>query len=115
MKANNPTLEEIEGKILSSVEFVRDYLQLRFDGPTLTVFSLPSIRKSHEVVDSKDFRFRNCLCDLIGRIVLSATVRQGDGIDIQFNNATVIHISLLENDYRGPEAVTFRGSSLWVL
>jgi hypothetical protein len=38
----NP-LELLEGTQLSSVEFVQDYVQLRFDGPTLTAVTPPRV------------------------------------------------------------------------
>src|SRR5580692_5452288 len=42
--------ESIIGEQLSSVEFVQDYVQLRFDGPTLTAFVWPELRQGEAVI-----------------------------------------------------------------
>ena len=39
-----PPLSVLIGHQLSSVEFVQDYLQLRFDGPCLTAVTHPRVR-----------------------------------------------------------------------
>jgi hypothetical protein len=37
-KTFDDALKQLIGEQLSSIEFVQDYLQLRFDGPCLTVY-----------------------------------------------------------------------------
>jgi hypothetical protein len=38
MDVSSRFIQSLVGKQLSSVEFVRDYVQLRFYGPTITAF-----------------------------------------------------------------------------
>jgi hypothetical protein len=110
-------LREIEGERLSSIEFVlQDYVQLRFDGSTLTVFNEPSIRTETSVVKWRDERFPNTLIGLTTHLVLSTEVREGDAVEIVFDNGAVFIVPLKEQDYtKGPEALTFDGMKFWVL
>lgn len=97
----------IEGSKLSSVEFVMDYVQLRFDGPTLTVFNKPVVRTGHETIKWGDVKFRNALCDLIAHTVSSTDVRRREAAEIVFDNGSVFIVPLGWNDFHGPEALTF--------
>jgi len=109
-------LNELEGSQLSSVEFVMDYVQLRFDGPTLTVYNQPAVRTEHETIKWGDVRFRNALCGLIAHIVSSTDVRRREAAEIVFDNGSVFIVPLGWNDFRGPEALTFdAGGDFWVL
>lgn len=42
-------IDEIIGRQLSSVEFVQDYVQFRFDGPCLTAITPPVFTKASDV------------------------------------------------------------------
>ncbi|MFZ1456146.1 MAG: hypothetical protein WAT46_08905 [Saprospiraceae bacterium] len=54
---------------LSSVEFVQDYLQLHFDGRTITSYIWPIINIKNESLIFGDVLYRNALCDFIGNKV----------------------------------------------
>ncbi len=54
---------------LSSVEFVQDYLQLHFDGRTITTYIWPEIIIKNEKMIFGDPNYRNELCNLIGKRV----------------------------------------------
>ena len=65
-------LEGIVGEFLvSSVEFVMDYIQLRFCGATLTAFTCPDIQTPNRFFLPSSYGYRDALCSLI-----SATVRK---------------------------------------
>lgn len=73
-------LSILVGSELSSVEFVRDYVQLRFDGPTLTAVT-------HGVVTLPDGQYgaatpgyRDALCSRIGRTVTGGAVVSNEEI-----------------------------------
>jgi hypothetical protein len=51
-KNASDVIASIAGEQLSSIEFVQDYVQLRFDGPTLTAFVWPTL-----TVGGNSFRF----------------------------------------------------------
>jgi len=116
MKEESKMFKVIEGSQLSSVEFVMDYVQLRFDGPTLTVYNQPAVRTGQETIKWGDVRFRNTLCDLIAHIVSSTDVRRREAAEISFDNGSVFIVPLGMDDFRGPEALTFdAGPHFWVL
>jgi hypothetical protein len=110
-------LQTIVGEQLSSVEFVQDYVQLRFDGPTLTAFTSPTV-----LVGPKEFQwgapgFRDELCGRIARRVVRATIN-GTSVSIAFDEGAVVRIPLRPDDHRDPEAVKFQVSpsgEWWVL
>lgn len=117
MSQDSEMLKGIEGSQLSSVEFVLDYVQLRFNGVfTLTVYTWPSIRRGAVMIKWGDVEFRNALCDLITHTVLSTSVRPEEVLEITFDDNTVFGVSLKDDDYVCPEAITFSdGSKLCVL
>ncbi len=85
----NSAIGQLKGRVLSSVEFVQDYVQLRFDGPCLTAYTHPIFNPGTE-----------CL------------VWGASG----FESGAVISVSLLDEDYIGPEAVQFTSEdgSIWI-
>jgi len=110
-------LQVIVGRQLSSVEFVQDYVQLKFDGPGLTAITQPTVE-----VDGRTFRwsepgYRDELCGRIARKVSSARVLPRDSVRITFDDKAVVRVSLRRDDYRAEEAVKFDATpaTWWVL
>ena len=97
----------IIGEELVAVEFVQDYLQLRFDTPTLTLYAWPHILLSDGSVAYGEPEYRNALCALIGEKVEDATLEEGDSLTVKFENDTVVALSLREEDLDGPQAGAF--------
>jgi hypothetical protein len=97
-------ISEIIGEELVAVEFVQDYLQLRFDTPLLTLFAWPHVLLSEFSVAYGEPEYRNALCSLIGEKVDEATLEEGDSLTLKFENDTVLALSLREEDFDGPEA-----------
>jgi hypothetical protein len=107
-------ISEIIGEELNAVEFVQDYLQLRFDTPLLTLYAWPHILLSEFSIAHGEPEYRNALCSLIGEKVEDAALEEGDSLTIKFENDTVIALSLREEDLDGPEAGAYSptGSTL---
>jgi hypothetical protein len=101
-------LQQIVGEKLSSVEFVQDYVQLRFDGPTLTAITQPVVGVGSRSFGWNEPGYRDELCDLIGRTVVSARIRAGESLHVQFDGDAEVKISLRLEDYRAAEAVHFQ-------
>jgi hypothetical protein len=97
-------ISEIIGEELNAVEFVQDYLQLRFDTPLLTLYAWPHVLLSEFSIAHGEPEYRNALCSLIGEKVEEAALEEGDSLTIKFENETVIALSLREEDLDGPEA-----------
>ena len=100
-------LHSIIGSELSSVEFVRDYVQLRFDGPCLTAITCPTVRVGEAGFGSGMPGYRDALCERIGRVVCSASVVENEAIQIEFDDGAMLSISLHAKDYRAAEAAIF--------
>jgi hypothetical protein len=97
-------ITEIIGTELNAVEFVQDYVQLRFEMPVLTFYAWPHILLSEFSIAHGEPEYRNALCSLIGEKVEEATLEEGDSLTVKFENDTVIGLSLREEDLDGPQA-----------
>jgi hypothetical protein len=95
------------GEELKAVEFVEDFLQLRFDGPLFTLYEWPHVLLADFSVAYGEPEYRNALCAQIGEKVVQASLEEGDALTIEFENGTVFGLSLREEDLDGPEAGTF--------
>ena len=110
-------LGELVGRELSSVTFVRDYVQLAFDGPGINAYTLPTVTRGSEVLSLRQPGYRDCLCEQIGCRVERTEV-DDQRASIIFENGAVVSISLRDDDYRGPEALEFsldRRDRIWVV
>jgi hypothetical protein len=103
----------IEGEELSSVTFVRDYVQFDFNGPGLTLFHWPEIF----VPEGKSLAegsyafgepgYRDAVCSQIGESVSKTSIVEGSALEIEFETEVIFRSSLREEDYEGPEAGHF--------
>ncbi|HEU4635523.1 MAG TPA: hypothetical protein VFS41_05050 [Edaphobacter sp.] len=100
-------ISSIAGEELNAVEFVQDYLQLRFETPLLTFYAWPHVLFSEYSLAYGEPEYRNALCALIGEKVEEATLEEGDSLTVRFENDTVIALSLREEDLDGPQAGAF--------
>lgn len=117
MAQEEELLQEIVGEQLSSVEFVQDYVQLKFDGPGVTAVTWPIVEVGGSEYRWDEPGFRDELCRRISRKVVSATVSPGEALRLEFDDGAAVSVSLRPNDYRGPEAAKFDldPSRWWVL
>ena len=113
---NSNPLQLIIGEELSAVVFVRDYVQLQFDGPGLTAINDPTVVVGGRAYTTTTAGYRDALCGQIGHSVVSAEVASDMEITIEFDDGSTISISLREQDYLyGPEAAVFHhGKNTWV-
>ncbi len=96
------------GEELASVIFVRDYLQLDFDGPRLSLFVWPQVAVDAEVRRMGDRGYRDALCTLIGHTVLSVAERTDAGLVIDFGLGSVV-TNPEPAELSGPEIAMLRG------
>jgi hypothetical protein len=97
----------IEGQELSAVEFVGDYLRLRFDGPMLTLYAWPHVLLPEFSIAYGEPEYRNWLCAQIGQIVSKASLEELSALTIEFENEIVIALSLREEELSGPVAGSY--------
>jgi hypothetical protein len=100
-------ISAIEGQELSAVEFVSDYLRLRFDGPMLTMYAWPHVLLADFSIAFGEPEYRNALCAQIGEMVAKAKLEEMEALTIEFESGTVIALSLREEDLDGPEAGSY--------
>jgi hypothetical protein len=105
---NNP-LGVLINLELSSIEFVRDYLQFHFDGPVLNVYTDPELIANGQVYKRSSSEFCNLVLKCISQAVISASVIEDDEIKISFANGFVIKIPLSPEGYTDPESAVFTG------
>lgn len=87
-RENANPLQRLIGEELSAVVFIRDYVQLQFDGPGLTAVSDPKV-----IVDGRTYQvtapgYRDALCERIGHTVNQAQVIEGEEIRIDFDDGS---------------------------
>jgi hypothetical protein len=98
-------LSRIVGEQISAVVFVQDYLQLQFEGPTVTLLTRVSVQSSSgSVVREGEAGWRDALCAQITRIVQTVRIANGDFI-VAFTDGSAIFTSIRPEDYRCAEAV----------
>jgi hypothetical protein len=97
----------IEGQELTAVEFVGDYLRLRFDGPMLTMYAWPHLLFPEFSLGYGEPEYRNGLCAQIGETVAKAACEEFESLTVELESGTVIALSLREEDLSGPEAGSY--------
>lgn len=102
-------ISAIEGEELTAVEFVLDYLQLRFNGPMLTLYAWPHVLLADFSIAFGEPEYRNALCAQIGETVATASLND-EALTIEFESGTVLALSLREEDIDSPEAGAYSAS-----
>jgi hypothetical protein len=92
MRSDMQELKDLVGCELSTVAFVRDYVEFQFDGPVLRSLAPPVV-----VLDGIRHEFpqagsRDALCELIGRPVEGAT-ELPDRLSVSFAGDALLEIS----------------------
>ncbi len=109
---------DLIGEDLSGVTFVRDYLQLEFNPPPrLSAFTPVTVRAGFDTAKLGDPGFANLLIAQINKYVKAVELQPLNALTITFDDDSIIAISLIPDDYVGPEALTFarRDKQLLVL
>jgi hypothetical protein len=100
-------ISAIIGEELVAVEFVQDFLQLRFAAPLFTLYDWPYVLFPDFSVAYGEPEYRNALCAQIGEKVATASLEEGDALTIEFESGTVLGLSLREEDVDGPESGSY--------
>jgi hypothetical protein len=97
----------LEGQELTAVEFVQDFLRLRFDGPMLTLYAWPHVLLPDFSLGYGEPEYRNGLCAQIGEMVAKASLEELEALTVEFESGTVIALSLREEELSGPQAGSY--------
>jgi hypothetical protein len=101
-------LHALIGEDLASVVFVRDYLQLDFDGPRLSLYVWPQVTFGSTIRVMGDPGYRDALCDLIGHPVVQARESAATGLVLYFD-AGAVTIKPTLTEVVGPEIAMLGG------
>lgn len=109
----NELLSRLVGFRLYSVQFVMDYVQLRFDGPTedmpvLNCDVLPSVERAGRLVSAADMGYADALRALIPQSVIATAERTGAGLRVEFEGGAIV-VHPLRDDVQGPEIALLQG------
>lgn len=100
--------EELQGKDLASVTFVRDYIQLSFDGPGLTLVVDPVVKSSAGEYRREDDGFCDALVSLINKKLRSCELEQDVSLKLVFASGESIFVPLDDKARESsPEAIIY--------
>jgi hypothetical protein len=92
-------MKPILNEQLSSVEFVQDYLQLHFDGNTLTCFEFPRVVLNSKVYELSTVGYRDALCKIISHKVENVSLIEESHLEIIFEQGDQLILNLKRNDF----------------
>ena len=90
-------LEDLVGWELSTVAFVRDYVEFHFDGPILRSLARPIVCAGSARHEFPEVGSRDALCDLIGREVEGADDLP-DRLSLRFSDDAILDIPKASDD-----------------
>lgn len=97
---------ELRGSELAGVAFVRDYVELFFDGPIVRCYAPPQVVADGRTTQVPEAGSRDALCALIGAEVLAVEV--GDrGLSIDFAARGRVQLDFTAEWEGGREAAEF--------
>jgi hypothetical protein len=110
---SNELLGRLVGCRLYSVQFVLDYVQLRFDGlnedmPVLNCDVMPVVERHSSTVADGQLGYADALRTLISEVVTSTREATGIGLRIEFGEGAVT-IHPASEDIPGPEIALLDG------
>lgn len=96
---------------LSSVEFVQNYLQLHFDGKSITYYVWPTITVDAKIYKIDDTGYRDAMCKIITQEVDRIEFVEDKSLTLYFDNTAQIFLSLVRNESNTDivEFIYFRG------
>jgi hypothetical protein len=87
-------IQTLIGMQLASIEFVHDYIQLRFDGPVLTINAPFQVYFAGHLCTKGSPGYRDALCERIGHTIIRANAIQGQQLSLEFDDDSKLTISL---------------------
>ena len=105
------SVDSLAGEHLTAVEFVEDFLQLRFGEALLILYVWPDVADADAIsVAFGQPGYRDALCSTIGESVTEANLDDGRSLTVEFENGTVFALSLRPEDLDTPEVGSFQSA-----
>jgi hypothetical protein len=100
-------VQDLIGEEISAISFVRDYVEIHFDGPVLRSLSGPTVVESGIRYAFPESGSRDALCRLIGSTVCALTVDDATALILTTDDGCVVMIPLDDQHRQWPEAMHF--------
>lgn len=98
----------LEGEELSAVEFIERFVQLRFSESLLRLYVWPDVADADGIsIAFGEPGYRDALCSLIGETATTAALDPGRSLTVEFENGTLLAMSLRDEDLDTSEAGSF--------
>ena len=100
-------IKQLEGQEVACICFVRDYLELRFDGPILRFLEAPTLKTESSEIRFPEPGSRDQLCALIGQKLLRIDLEEGRWFEATFGNSWRLSVSLEKSPASLPEVINY--------
>jgi hypothetical protein len=94
---------------LGFVTFVRDYLQLSFDGPPLNLYVMPWVYRNTDVLVPGDLGYADAIVAQVGHTLAEVDELLDYGLVLDWDNGIRFAVPLDGTGLQGAEAAEFRG------
>lgn len=100
------SIEELVGEEISGIGFIRDYLEIYFDGPVLKFLEHPEIIENETQLKFPNKSARKILYTLIGLKIFDIKI-DDKSVVITTSGGHVIRVVLRNRSIRSPESLQF--------
>lgn len=107
-KYKDDPLRMLLNENLSEVDFVMDYLRLRFDTCFLTILTDPIVKTGFSSFPRSSPDFCNQILQFIGKKVERVYIKKDENLEIDFDNNFKIFVTLNPGDYKSAEALNLQ-------
>lgn len=108
----HPLSELVSPDDLGSVTFVRDYLQLRFDGAPLNLYVMPWVYRDTNVLLPGDPGYADAIIAQVGHTLAEVDELVDYGLVLDWDNGVRFAVPLDGTGLQGAEAAEFSGKYL---
>ena len=106
-KERNISINDLVGMEVSGISFVRDYVEIHFDGPILRCISNLTLESEEWQFTFPESGSRDSLCQLINQTIESIDLDENTMLKAKFSGGYELVVPLDQESRRGPEAMHF--------
>lgn len=99
-------IEDLVGHEMSGLCYIRDYIELQFDGPAVRFFIRPKVTKNKKEV-SDEAELHTVLKSLIGLKIASLNLHNDRFLEMKFEGDVQVSLSLVGHEQNHLEVMHF--------
>jgi hypothetical protein len=107
MSDETTNIHELIGEQISGVCFVRDYLEIHFDGPIIRILSNPTIKAGERTLQIPSPGSRDAICGIIGATVKDLKLQENMLLELILDNDCRVLVPLDSINVPGGEAMHY--------